>query len=198
MNVSTRIPTWALLFAALALAAIAGESAAAPPGFDADGWHTWQVQSEDGMQRCCGTWTRGKLTAGGCDLDSGRHIRTCNDLVTTDAVRIYLRSESGRVTDIRVLSPECPVESRYEIHDRGRIDNAESVAWLRPYLRADLGDKTIAAIAAHSGRDAFTALRSLLEDREVDRELREQVLFWLVQSHSDERFAYVETLITGR
>ena len=150
------------------------------------------------MQRCCGTWTRGKLTSGGCDLDSGHHIRTCTDLVTTDTVRIYVRSESGSVTDIRVLSPECPVESRFEIHDRGIIDNAESVAWLRPYLRSDLGDRAIAAIAAHSGPDAFTALRSVLEDRNADQDLREQVLFWLVQSESEERFAYVETLTTGR
>ena len=198
MSASNRLPTWSLLFAVLALAAIASEAAAAPPAFDADGWHTWQVASDDGMQRCCGTWTRGKLTSGGCDLDSGHHIRTCTDLVTTDTVRIYVRSESGHVTDIRVLSPECPVESRFEIHDRGVIDNADSVAWLRPYLRSDLGDRAIAAIAAHSGPEAFTALRSVLEDRDADRELREQVLFWLVQSESDERFAYVETLITGR
>ena len=61
MSASSRMPTWALLFAVLALAAIASESAAAPPAFDADGWHTWQVRSDDGMLRCCGTWTRGKL-----------------------------------------------------------------------------------------------------------------------------------------
>lgn len=198
MSAAYRVPTWALLFAVLALAAIASESAAAPPAFDSDGWHTWQVRSDDGMLRCCGIGTRGKLTAGGCDLDSGHHMRTCTELVTTDSVRIYARSESGSVTDIRVLSPGCPVESRYEIHDLGVIDNADSVAWLRPYLRSELGEKAIAAIAAHSGPDAFAALRSLFEDRAVDRELREQVLFWLVQSHSDERFAYVETLITGR
>ena len=198
MSTSSRMPTWALLFTVLAIAAVASESAAAPPAFDADGWHTWQVESDDGMLRCCGIGSRGKLTAGGCDLDSGHHIRTCTDLVTTDTVRIYVRSESGNVTDIRVLSPECPVESRFEIHDRGVIDNADSVAWLRPYLRSDLGDRAIAAIAAHSGSEAFAALQSLLEDRDADRELREQVLFCLVQSESEERFAYVETLITGR
>lgn len=198
MSMPARMPTWALLFTALLLAAIYSESAAAPPWFDADGWHTWQVKADDGALRCCGTTTGNKLIAGGCDLDSGRHIRTCQPLADTDSVQIYVRTESGRVTDIRALSPECPVESRYEIHDLGTVDTAESVAWLSAHLRSELSDDAIAAIAAHAGPEAFAALRSVVEDRRLDRGLREQGLFWLVQSGSDERFAYVETLITAR
>ena len=162
MSISARIPTWALLFAALVLAAIASESAAAPPGLDADGWHTWLVQSEDGTLRCCGTWSRGKISAAGCDLDSSRPVRTCNDLVTTDAVRIYLRSESGRVTDIRVLSPECPVESRYEIHDRGRLDKADGPAHLAGIFAAK--EAVMKALGTGMAGAAFSEIRILHRD----------------------------------
>ena len=198
MSSTFRVPTWALLASALLLAAIYSESAAAP-NFDTDGWHTWRVQSVDDSLRCCGTWISGKLTSSGCNLDTGRSTRICDDLATSDEVQIYVQSEAGRVIEIRAFSPQCPVESEHGIHDLGLIDNAESLAWLSPYLRADseLGEDAIAAIAAHAGPEAFAALRTLLEDRRLDMDVREQALFWLVQGGSDAAFDYVETLITG-
>jgi hypothetical protein len=196
MSASTRLPTWALLFGALVLAAIYSEAAAAP-NFDADGWHTWQVQSDDAAVRCCGIWTRGKLTAGGCNLDTGRSSRACNELAATDEVRIFVRSQAGKVVDIRALSPGCPVESEHEIHELGNVDNADSIAWLQPYMTADddLGEAAIMAVAAHSGAAAVAALRTLIEDRRLDQDLRERALFWLVAAGSDDAFAYVSALL---
>lgn len=203
MSSTFRVPTWALLTGALLLAAIYSESAAAP-NFDADGWHTWRVQSVDDSVRCCGIWTSGKLTSAGCHLDNGRSSRSCGEVVASDEVQIYLKSEAGKVIEIRALSPQCPVESEHEIHDLGTVENAESVAWLSPYMRSnsklgagDLGDSAIAAIAAHAGPEAFAALRTLLEDRRLDMGVREQALFWMVHGGSDAAFDYVETLITG-
>lgn len=197
MSAWARLPTWALLFGALVLAAIYSE-AAAVANFHADGWHTWQVESGDAAVRCCGTRARGKLTSSGCHLDSGRVTRTCNEVIATDAVRIYARSESGRIVDIRTLSPDCPVESDYEIHDLGPVDNADSVAWLQPYIHADgeLGESAIMAVAAHSGTEAVAALRTLIEDRGLAMDIREQALFWLVAAGSDDAFAYVSALLT--
>jgi hypothetical protein len=199
MSTSTRVPTWALLFAVLVLATIFSEVAATPK-FDADGWHTWRVQSDDGAVRCCGIWTSGKLTSSGCDLDTGRHSRGCGEVIPTNEVQIYVRTKAGKIVDITALSPQCPVTSEHEIHDLGVVDNAESIAWLRPHLRTrtDIDDETISAIAAHAGPEAFAVLRDVIEDRKLDMDIREQALFWLVQAGSDERFAYVETLITRR
>jgi len=198
MSSTFRVPTWALLTGALLLAAIYSESAAAP-NFDTDGWHTWRVQSVDDSVRCCGIWTSGKLTSSGCNLDSGRSTRICNDLATSDEVQVYVKSESGKVVEIRAFSPQCPVESEHGIRDLGLVANAESVAWLTPYIRSDseLGEGAIAAIAAHAGPEAFAALRTLLEDRRLDMGVREQALFWMVHGGSDAAFDYVETLITG-
>jgi hypothetical protein len=197
MSSTFRVPTWALLAGALLLAGVYSESAAAPK-FDADGWHTWRVQSVDDSVRCCGTWTSGKLTSSGCNLDTGRSTRICDDLATSDEMQIYVKSNAGKVVEIRAFSPQCPVESEHKIHDLGKVDNAESVAWLTPYLRedSDLGEDAIAAIAAHAGTEAFTALRALVENRRLDMDVREQALFWLVQSDSDEAFDYLTALLT--
>ena len=198
MSSTFRVPTWALLAGALLLATIYSESAAAPK-FDADGWHTWRVQSVDDSVRCCGIWTSGKLTSSGCNLDTGRSSRICDKVGAMDEAQIYVKSEAGKVIEIRALSPQCPVDSEHEIHGLGMIDNAESVAWLTPDMHSDseLGEDAIAAIAAHAGPDAFAALRTLLEDRRLDMDVREQALFWLVHGGSDAAFDYVATLLTS-
>ena len=71
-----------------------------------------------------------------------------------------------------------------------------AIFWL-----SDSSSSTRASILlrrSQAGPEAFAALRRIIEDRRLDMDLREQALFWLVQAESDERFAYVETLITGR
>jgi hypothetical protein len=198
MSATSRIPTWALLFAVLILATIYSE-VVAKPNFDNDGWHTWRVQAIDDSVRCCGTWSRGKLTSSGCDLDTGRHTRGCDDTGTSDELQVYVRTEGGRVTKIRALSPQCPATSEQEIHDLGVVSNADSVAWLSPYLRSgsDLGEYAISTIAAHAGPEAFAELRSLVEDRKLTMDVREKAIFWLVLAATDERFDYVENLIAG-
>ena len=198
MSATNRIPTWALLFGVLILATIYSE-VVAKPNFDNDGWHTWRVQAIDDSVRCCGTWSRGKLSSGGCDLDTGRQSRGCDDVGTSDELQVYVRTEGGRVTKIRALSPQCPATSEQEIHDLGVVSNADSVAWLSPYLRSgpDLGEDAISTIAAHAGPEAFAALRELVEDRKLAMDVREKAIFWLVLAATDERFDYLENLITG-
>ena len=161
------------------------------------------MQSVDDAVRCCGIWTSGKLTSSGCNLDTGRSTRIRNDLATSDEVQVYVKSEAGKVVEIRAFSPQCPVESEHEIYDLGLVDNAESVALLSPYTTsgtdlADEGivDEAIAAIAAHAGPEAFAALTTLVENRRLDMDIREQALFWLAQSDSDEAFDYLTALLT--
>ena len=162
MITSARIPTWALLFGVLVAATIFSE-AIAVPNFDKDGWHTWRVQAVDDTVRCCGTWTRGTRTASGCDLDTGRQQCGCDAVSPSDELQIYVRTEAGKVTKILALSTKCPATSEHEIHDLGVVSNADSIAWLSPYLRSDseLGDDMVSAIAAHAGPEAFAALRSM-------------------------------------
>jgi hypothetical protein len=50
----------------------------------------------------------------------------------------------------------------------------------------------------HADDVALPALQSLVEDRSQDRELREQALFWLAQSDSDEAYRYIDSLLGRR
>ena len=74
-----------------------------------------------------------------------------------------------------------------------------SVAWLSDQVYADgrISEDAIAAISAHAGDAAFAALTGLLEDRNRAKKTREQALFWLAQTDSDEAFEYLDALISS-
>ncbi len=139
----------------------------------ADGWHTWQIDEVGPVaQMCCFSWRRGARTNTGCDLD-GRHISFSNnnDCVSeAGVVQIYARFKNGKPVDIRALSSNCPVSAKTEITDHGLISIDENVAWFR----------------------------SVIENRQLDMDVREEALFALVQSESDAAFNYLDTLLAER
>jgi hypothetical protein len=137
-----------------------------------DGWHGWQVEGPQ------------------------------------DSVRIYVRIKDGSPTRIQFRNNQLRDNQRCtwarddeptEFQDHGIVDNDVSVAWLND--RVDVNDRisedAIAAISAHAGDAAFAALTGLLEDRKRGKETREQALFWLAQSDSDEAFEYLDALISS-
>ena len=81
----------------------------------------------------------------------------------------------------------------------GEVNNSASVAWLLRQVDADsrVADGALAAISAHTGDDAFVALRTLLEDRDRRQKTREQALFWLAQSESEQAFDYLDALLSS-
>ena len=168
-----------------------------------DGWHLWQVQgSEDGATACCYRWRNGTSSKQGCDLD-GQHggsitVGACD--IEGDQISVYVRMNAGKVTKIRALTSDCPVTTRSPLDDLGVVSNSASVAWLLRQVDAetDVSEDAIAAISMHVGDEAFTALTSLVEDRDSSRKLREQALFWLAQSDSDEAFSYLDRLLSRR
>ena len=119
-----------------------------------------------------------------------------------DSVRIYVRIKDGSPTRIRFSNSYCSwtrADEPTEFHDLGIVDNDASVAWLKDQVNADdrVSEDAIAAISAHTGDAAFAALTGLLEDRKQGKETREQALFWLAQSDSDEAFEYLDALISS-
>ena len=168
-----------------------------------DGWHVWQVQgTDDGTSACCYRWRNGTSSKQGCDLDGGHGgsitIGDCD--IENDQVSVYVRLNAGNVTKIRALTSECPVTTRTPLNDLGRVSTSASVAWLLGQVDAEtrVSEDAIAAISMHVGDEAFTALTSLVEDRDRDKDLREQALFWLAQSNSDEAFNYLDRLLSKR
>ena len=133
----------------------------------ADGWHGWQVEGSE------------------------------------DLVRIYVRINDGSPTRIRFRdSRHCTwnrAEEPAEFRDLGIVDNDVSATWLIHQVDADsrVSEDAIAAISVHTGDVAFAALTGLLEDRNRGKGTREQALFWLAQSDSDEAFEYLDALISS-
>ena len=117
-----------------------------------------------------------------------------------DLVSIYVRISAGTVAKIRVTTDECSVRILTPLKDLGVIPNAASVAWLLQQVDTGtrISEGALAAISAHAGDEAFTALTTLVEDRGNSRNLREQALFWLAQSNTDEAFSYFDRLLSKR
>jgi hypothetical protein len=138
---------------------------------NANGWHTWQVEEPGAStQMCCFTWKRGDKSRQGCNLD-GHRIAFSDDgdcATAPGTIQIYVRVDKGEAKDIRVLSSTCPVSTESEVLDHGVVSAEESLSWFR----------------------------SIIENRRLDMDVREEALFGLVQSESDAAFDYLDRLLT--
>lgn len=190
-------PLRGLVAGGLLLAAfVAG--AAQPLVLSTDGWHSWSVAAPaNSAWRCCGC---GAGIGGRCDQDpDGADVSTTYDPDDSAGdVRILARLEQGQPTKVEVLGLGCRVRTTAAIQDHGPQDTAVSVAWLRQFVvpGSRVGSEALAAIAAHDGADAFRAIVSVVESR-APESLRQEALFWLIQSGSDEGFSYLDRLLTA-
>jgi len=191
----------ALCVAIVLLTAFASETfSAAIDGIGADGWHTWRVEAgENAADWCCYVWNSGNAERTGCDLDGSRSGYSSSDDRSSLAphIQIYTLMSNGNVLKIRTLSSQCPVTTRTEIFDLGIVENDDSVGWLAQYVapRSELSSDALAAMSAHE--NSFDAIVSVIEDRELDEDIRRQALFWLVESKSEQGFEYIERLLVG-
>ena len=140
---------------------------------DTEGWHTWRTNEPDAVtEMCCFTWQRGEPAESVCNLD-GRHVsyghrRDCS--VAAGPVQFYVRIENGRPAAIRTLSAACPVTAESAVRDHGVLPAKDNIEWFR----------------------------HLIEDPELDRDIRQEALFALVQSESDAAFEYLDRLLSRR
>ena len=147
------------------------------------------------------TWTDGGAAEFAAPTDDGWHVwqvqGSSDDL---DLVSVYVQIKAGAVAKIHARTSGCPVKKRTPVNDMGVVSNGASVAWLLQQVDAGarISESALAAISAHAGDEAFTALTTLVEDRDSSRNLREQALFWLAQSNSDEAFNYLDRLLSKR
>lgn len=165
----------------------------------ADGWHVWEVAATDSAsQICCFSWHEGGPRRCGCDLDGRRdRVGTTEDVVIGAAgLRIYVRTEGGTVRDIKPLGAGCPATSESGILDIGPVSGSESIEWLSSQIRSGsrLADNAIMAISFHADGGTDRLIR-FVEDRTIDKELRETTLFWLANSDSDQAFAYLDQIL---
>lgn len=159
----------ALLCASL----LSGPAAADLPQIQGDGWYTWQVDETGAdIEMCCFTRDRSKNVRSGCDLDGrNRSFSGHGDCATEPGkLQIYAHVKNGKAIDIRALSSNCAVSSTSEIKDLGLVSAADNLTWFRVRI----------------------------EDRSLDRQVREAALFALAMSESDAAYAYFDRLLSSR
>jgi len=161
-----------ILCGALLAAVIgSGTSSGAILSGDADGWHTWELDEPAlSTSLCCFTQTKGRASPGSCNLD--RRHRSLSNYADCDAepgtIKVYVHLVAGHPDEILVLSARCPVSSQSTVVDHGLVSAKNNVDWFR----------------------------SIIEDRRLSKDIREMALFALVQSNSEEAYAYLDKLLS--
>lgn len=62
--------------------------------------------------------------------------------------------------------------------------------------KSDVASDALAAISRHQGNHAFQVLAEVVESQ-ADYDLREEAIFWMVMSETENAFAYIDRLIMG-
>ena len=164
-----------ILACGVLLGAIAwsSQSVAEIPATDSDGWHSWQVNEPDAsIQMCCFAWKRGTKSSKGCDLD-GHNIAFSDSgdcSAAPGTIQVYVRVKKGIPEDIRMLSSNCPVSTESQVTDHGLVSVDENISWFR----------------------------TIIENRALQQDVREEALFALVISGSDAAYVYLDRLLTRR
>lgn len=184
----------------LLVSGFAGPVAAAEIALGEDGWYRWVVPvGARGMKTCCYEVRAGKVRRVACRLGDGMNeFSPAGDCdVRSDTMQIFVALRNGQVREIRPLSSACPVRSDSEVRTIDQVSTEDSIAWLRDQVNQNPGvaDEAIMTLSFHAEDEALDVLVDLLEDTGQRREAREQALFWLVQSDSDEAFAYIDRLL---
>lgn len=161
-----------LLVAVFAAAMIDNAARAAEAiAFDADGWYSWRV-----------------ATAGEFAEE-----------------KFYVRIKSGEPQEIEFVGHWCQGWKRVRVHQRrnypdaidlGLVNTDISIDWFRQYIgeRSDLSSDALAAISMHDSDRAVQIMIDVVES-DAHMEVREEAVFWMAQSESEEAFTYLDRLL---
>ena len=145
-------------------------------------------------------WTNGGAAEFAAPTGDGWHVwQVRSSLSDREFDDIYVQMKAGKVTDIEIQTSNCYQRNRSPLNELGIVPNSASVAWLKNLLDSNtrVSEGAIAAISVHAGDKAFTILTDLLEDRSRGKKTREQALFWLAHSDSDQAFEYLDRLLSS-
>ncbi len=196
-------PPRLVLAAALVVSAmlISNRAGAVLPDPAADGWHSWRVAATPTAPGMCCTGYDG-VGVVPCDLGNrgggyvAHHGSARGTSGRTDEVRVFVRVEAGRPTDVRTLDAQCPVTAPDGIHDLGQVNADASAAWLAKLIepRAPTSAGAIAAVAMHDStvaRDALT--RTARAAASLDN--RRDAVFWMGQARAHDSAGELERLM---
>lgn len=197
MSRSRSVKSWLVLSGLLAFATPAGADIA----LRGDGWHRWEVPAgAGGRNACCYEFRKFHVTgAVGCRLGHGENDLdpTDNCDVTSDLMHIYVEVKDGAVREIQALSSKCPVSVDGQVRVQEGVSSHDSIAWLLRQVKDHPrhAEEAIMTVSFHAEGEALAALIGLIEDTSQKQDAREDALFWLVQTESEEAFAYLDRLL---
>jgi hypothetical protein len=179
---------WARAAGSCLFVAVGSQAHAAEPKLPAEGWTSWEEPAVDGAPAWC-CYRNGEANGPAreaCRLDEpdgGYNVR--ND-ETTSAVKVYVKTTGGRIERLRVLSADCPVETKTPVQHQYGVLPEESVRWLSSQVtwndsdamtHRPLGESALAALGMHRGNAARDALARY--SRDPNLETRKWSVFWL-------------------
>ena len=167
-----------LLIVLLVVASISSPIKAQEPlAVGDDGWYTWTVASVDEFEE---------------EL-------------------FYVKMQSGEARKIKIISRWCNCSARNgrnswrgmrgerefpDAVDLGFVATDLSIDFFEPYIgkRTNLGSDALAAISQHEGQRAVQIMIDIVES-DAPMGVREEAVFWMVQSGSEQAFAYLDRLL---
>jgi HEAT repeats len=169
-------------------------------------WMGYAVPANGGRRSCC--WSSDEAGCGGCRLEGGKGDGsfTMNrseplPLEASSRMRVLLRAEGGRVTQVRSVSEDCALDAGglTFVWIEG-VRAADSVGFLSSLLDEagepgkGLDDGVLSAIAFTGDPAADTALdRLVAQDQSEHR--RKQAAFWMGQARGARGFATLTRLV---
>ena len=94
--------------------------------------------------------------------------------------------------------PEVRSKAWFWLAQTGAAESEEAIQWaIANDPDDDVRREAVFAMSRLPGERGIDALFGVLGDRQMDREVREQALFWLAQSDSDRAFEYLDRLLAA-
>lgn len=109
---------------------------------------------------------------------------------------IYVLIKAGKAKEIEMRGRRCNGHLHKNTIDHGLLSSDESIDWLQQYLgtRSDLSSDALAAISRHAGSRSLRILIDIVES-DAHKDIREEAVFWMAASETEEAFQYIDRLL---
>jgi hypothetical protein len=110
--------------------------------------------------------------------------------------QFYVLVKSGEPRKIEIVGHWCSDRKHSGAVDLGLQETDVSIDWFQQYTgtRSDLGSDALAAVSRHTGSRALRILIDIVES-DAHMDVREEAVFWMVQSESEDAYDYLDRLL---
>ncbi len=126
----------------------------------------------------------------------GWHTWRVASVKEPDEETIYVLTQSGQPRKIEIAGNWCDGRKHEPAMDLGLLSTDESIDWLQQHIgtQSDLSSDALAAISRHAGGRSLKILIGIVES-DADDDIREEAVFWMAMSESEDAFDYINRLL---